>query len=98
MMTLMAVFWTIWIERHCHTFQGIQNHDNWVVDIIFSKVALWASRCKEFQGNDVDSIVWSWNTVLKGVGFKPFQCFTWCLPPMGVLKLNFDVSFIKGGV
>lgn len=28
MMTLMAVFWTIWIERHCHTFQGIQNHDN----------------------------------------------------------------------
>lgn len=62
--TLVAVLWCIWIERNTRTFKGSKNHYKSVDDSILFKVALWAMRCKEFHGYDVDSIIWDWDVVL----------------------------------
>lgn len=63
-LVLVAALWSFWIERNNRTFKGSNKHHMAVVDSIFSEVAFWAVRCKEFHCYDVDSILRSWDAMM----------------------------------
>lgn len=56
-LALVAVLWSLWLERKNRTFQGCQNHYKAVVDSILSKVVVWVVRYKKFHRYGVDSIM-----------------------------------------
>ena len=63
----------------------------------------WVRTKKEFEGVDLSDLDISWVEVLRGGwNAKPVNRVLWLNPPMGVLKLNFDRSFVhslrRGGI
>ena len=74
-----------------------------VVESIIWSVSKWASTRKEFNGVSVKDLYRSWSSFFKG-GWRVKSRVTvaWINPPTGVLKFNFDGSFVhslqKGGI
>lgn len=63
--TIATVLWTVWQESKRRTFQGNSKEAMAIVDIVVSKRALRAAKCKEFQGYEAMTIMQSWDVVLK---------------------------------
>ena len=74
-----------------------------VVQLIVWSVSEWVRTKQEFEGVDLSNLNISWVDVLRG-GWKakPVKRVLWSNPPWGVLKLNFDGSFVhslrRGGI
>lgn len=47
-LSLVAVFWKIWLERNSRVFHNRSNDVAMVVDSFVWSVSEWASRAKEF--------------------------------------------------
>lgn len=52
-----SYLWAIWLERNRQTFQGESKEATFIIDLIVSKITLWAARCKELHGYDAESIM-----------------------------------------
>ena len=74
-----------------------------VVQSIVWSLSEWVRNRTEFQGIDLNDLHRSWVVILNGGWHvKPVSRVCWMTPPMGILKLNFDGSFIhsikRGGI
>ena len=95
-LVLYATFWKIWLERNNRVFQNKSHSVEDVVDSIVWSVSEWVRKRKEFNSVDLFDLNRSWAAICKGGGrLKSKQKVSWMSPPMGILKLNFDESFVK---
>jgi hypothetical protein len=96
-----ATCWKLWLERNNRVFQNKSNSVMEGVESILWSVSEWASMRKEFNGLSVKDLYRSWSSFFKG-GWRVKSRVAWMNPPVGVLKLNFDGSFVrslrKGGI
>lgn len=95
-LSLFAGLWKIWIERNRGVFETKSSEVFVVVDSIVRAVSDWASRGKQFEDILLHDMYRSWKAVVEGgKTLKTMVPTSWMLPPMGLLKLNFDGSFFK---
>ena len=67
-----------------------------VVESIIWLVSEWASTHKEFNGVSVRDLYRSWSSFCKGGWRVESKVRVACMnPPTGVLKLDFDGSFVR---
>ena len=100
---LYAILWKIWLERNNRVFRNKSSSMEEVVQSIVLSVSEWVSSRMEFLGVALEDLNRSWVVFFKGGRCaKSFQQILWERPPLGVLKLNFDGSFVqsisRGGI
>lgn len=67
----------------------------WMPDLIIWSVSNWASRNKEFEEVYHHDLTRSWDACFQNRRpEKPTIISSWISPPEGVLKLNFDGSYL----
>ena len=98
-LVLYATLWKLWMERNDRLFR----HKSSSVDGVVRSASEWVRTKKEFKGVDLSDLNISWVDVLRGGwNAKLVSRVLWSNPPWGVLKLNFDESFVhsisRGGI
>lgn len=66
-----------------------------MVDIVFHQVLQCEARRSEFDGYSSAKIFRSWNTLFEDGRRKVRHNVSWIPPPQGILKLNFDSSYVR---
>ena len=67
-----------------------------IVESIVWSMSKWVHMRKEFNDVDLFELDQFWATIFMGSWrVKPLQKISRMSPPMGVLKLNFDGSFVS---
>ena len=98
-LVLYATLWKLWLERNDRLFRNKSSS----VDGVVRSVSEWVRTKQEFEGVDLSDLNISWVDVLRGGwNAKPVIRVFWLNPLWGVLKLNFDGSFVhslrRGGI
>eukprot|EP00268_Persea_americana_P013258 TRINITY_DN15784_c0_g2_i1.p1 TRINITY_DN15784_c0_g2~~TRINITY_DN15784_c0_g2_i1.p1 ORF type:complete len:214 (-),score=16.90 TRINITY_DN15784_c0_g2_i1:200-841(-) len=95
-LVLYATIWKIWLERNRRVFRSISKPVEEIVQSIVWNVSPWACNRKEFGGISLIDLNRSWASVFEGHGHsKVVARVGWICPTPGILKLNFDGSFLR---
>lgn len=96
-LSLFACLWKLWLERNSRVFTNTSTRVDNIVDSIVWTVSGWASKEKDFIDMSMFDLNTSWEAYFqRGTKGKSVQISSCKCPLNGVLKINFDGSFIEG--
>lgn len=89
--------WNIWLERN-RRFLKVNRDVSTRLSMSFFQVSTWAAKCKKFKGYSSADILRGWLALFADGRQKLSHVSLWVplpRPLQGLLKLNFDGSYIR---